>query len=103
MAQGRALNQELLSELQGVDELDDLIRAFPRFQGLFGRLVDVMIDAKKWQTAHKISWNPTEEDHQLSLELAYELERLYQIPAARALLEKSQEVALLRLDALNKN
>lgn len=99
LAQGRFVNQELLAEIQAIDDLDDLIEALPRLERLFGRLVDVMIEAKKWQIKHKACWPATPEDRQLSLELQAELARLYEMPSARALIEKCQETALLRLDS----
>ena len=102
LAQGRSINQELLEEMQQIDDLDGLIEALPRMQKLYGRLVDVIVEAKKWQIRHKTSWQPTSEDTALSQQLSRELERLYQMPTARAILEKAQETALIRLDSLEK-
>lgn len=99
LAQGRSINHELLAEMQAIDDLDGLIEALPRLQRHFGRLVDVMLEAKKWQAKHKAAWQTTREDQQLSMQLKEELARLYEMPSARALIEKSQETALLRLDS----
>ncbi len=99
MAKGRAKNSEIIVVLEQIDDLEALIEALPTLQRLFNELVDLMIEAKKWQIKHKVSWQPAEVDRAISLRLAEELERLYQIPSCRSLIEKAQEPAIIRLES----
>ncbi len=102
LAEGRALNRDLIDCCHEINDLDDLIQALPYMQKQFNLLVDVMIEAKKWQKKHNVTWQPSVEDQRLSQELADEFLRLYAMPSARALIEKSQEPALLKLDSFDK-
>lgn len=102
LARSRAINLELIQDLQQVDDLDSLVEVLPALQRHFNDLVEVMIEAKKWQIKHKTTWRPGEEDLMISQQLALELTRVYSIPTARVLIEKSQETALLTLDAFEK-
>jgi len=99
LAQGRAINQELLHDLEEIQDIDALLVILPQLERRFNQLVEVMIQARRYQIKKKCSWQPLEEDRLLSKELAQELHRIYQIPAARSLIEKSQESALMKLDA----
>lgn len=101
LAQGRSIQHELLAEMQQIDDIEGLIEVLPRLERLFCRLAEVMIEAKKWQQKHKASWQPSEEDRLISLELRLELARLYEMPSCRALIEKSQESSLIRLHSAN--
>lgn len=99
LAQGRAIKCELLTELEQINDIDQLLLELPQLERHFNHLVDLMIEARKYQISHQSVWKPSAEDLALSQALAQELARLYQIPSARSLLEKSQESALLRLAA----
>lgn len=102
LAQGRAINHELLTELQEIQDIDDLLIKLPQLERRFNQLVDVMIEARKYQIKKQCSWPIREEDRALSADLALQLERIYHIPAARSLIEKSQESALLKLDTFER-
>ena len=93
---------ELIAELQQIDDLDMLIEASSRLSAQFDALVDVMIEARKWQIKKNAVWTLSERDHQLSRQLAFELSRLLRNPLARHFLEKAQNPALERLDAFEK-
>lgn len=101
-ARSRLITAELIASLQQIDDLDSLIEAQRRLQCHFDALVDVMIEARKWQMKTKASWVLSEEDHQQSRQLACELNRLLRNPLARHFLEKAQNPALERLDAFEK-
>lgn len=101
-SRGRGITTQLLERLQDVHDLDDLIEALPRLQRLFDELVDVMIETRKWQIKEGVIWDQNDEDTQLSHDLCDEFNRLFSIPAARDLIEKSQQQALERLDAFEK-
>ena len=104
MAQGQQIKLELLSELQSVDDIETLLKVSPKLQRLFGQLVDVMIEAKKWQNTHKVTaWQMSDDERLTSQQITQELARIYKIPSAQLLIEKTQELALLKLDtALNR-
>ncbi|MCE5293594.1 MAG: hypothetical protein LLF94_03135 [Chlamydiales bacterium] len=100
LAQGQQVKRELLSELEGIDDIDTLLKASPRLQMLFNQLVEVMIEAKKWQNSHKTAaWQMSDDDSLLSQQIAQELSRIYEMPSAQSLIEKTQEIALLKLDS----
>lgn len=100
LAQGQQVKLELLSELEGIDDIETLLQASPKLQRLFGQLVDVMIEAKKWQNSHKTAvWQMSDDESMTSQQIAQELARICQIPSAQVLIEKTQEVALLKLDS----
>ena len=98
-SRGRNITSQLVEELEEVHDLEDLIEALPRLQRLFDELTDVMIEARKWQIKEGVLWDPSDEDVSLSGALCDECTRIFTIPAARDLVEKSQERALERLDA----
>ena len=100
LAQGQQVKLELLSELESIDDIETLLQASPKLQRLFGQLVDVMIEAKKWQNSHKTAvWQMSDDESMTSQQIAQELARICQIPSAQVLIEKTQEVALLKLDS----
>lgn len=101
-ARAQVITMELIAELQQIDDLDMLIEASSRLSAQFDALVDVMIEARKWQIKKNAVWTLSERDHQLSRQLAFELSRLLRNPLARHFLEKAQNPALERLDAFEK-
>jgi len=89
----------LVKDLQKVQTHDDLVHMLPRLKKHFDRLADVIIQAKQYQKKHPneeaVIYFTSEHD-ELLLE---ELQRIYLIEGARALVEKAEREALLRLDA----
>lgn len=93
---------ELLAELDVIDDLDLLLERLPYIESLFNALVDVMIEARKWQQRHECVFEISEEDSERSNRISAEINRLFQIPLAGHFIEKSQQKALERLDAFEK-
>jgi hypothetical protein len=99
---GRSISVALVIELEAIDDLDSLLERLAYIESLFDALVDVMIEARKWQQRHECTFEISEEDSQLSNRISTELNRLFQIPLAGHFIEKSQQKALERLDAFEK-
>ena len=99
---GRAITLLLVEELQQVDDVDALLCRLPYIESLFESLVDLMIEARKWQQKHKESWHIVDPDSRLNEQFALELNRVMRIPLAAHFIEKSQQKALERLDAFEK-
>lgn len=102
--EGEAHLRILCRELNKIDSREVLAQAEPRLKKIFNRLVDLMIEARKYQREH-----PEEQisegalcDHFLNEALMLELKRVYQLEGAREIVESAQKEALIRLDAFER-
>lgn len=102
--EGSALSKALLHELKGIQSRDDAVRASSRVTTLFNRLTDEMIAAREFQEQHPLESTDeiSEEREELNASLANELSRVYGIPGVRDILERSQQDALHKLDAFER-
>ncbi|MEC7839471.1 MAG: hypothetical protein VX777_05490 [Chlamydiota bacterium] len=98
--EGRSINKSIVKQLQKIHSRSDLIDASTELEGLFNKLVDVMIQSRKYQESGSLAETLplSKNDHLLSDKLREELNRIYRIPGAKKLIEKSQQSALTRLD-----
>ena len=103
--EGEALTKQLIGELRQIRTRDDLVEHSLRLQELFNSLVDVIIRAQEFKDKH-----PEEQSDALSIhkeatesdQLRIELNRVLHMEGGREVIEKAQEAALNRLDALEK-
>jgi len=102
--EGREETRRLLMDLEAVTDRKELEEAVPKLRQRFLTMVDIMIEARKFYLSH-----PDQElipltavDDELNGRLRSELERIYQMPDGRKLIERSQEAALRRLDTFEK-
>jgi hypothetical protein len=93
---------QLIEELEGVFDIDDLIDKAPSLRRIFNEQVDLIIEAKTWQIIHSCCWELDQKSRLLSLDLESEIKRISGIPAARELLEEYQSPALERMVAFEK-
>lgn len=98
----RHKKEELISELQAIDSLEDIIQRADRFKTLYLELTHLSIEIQKYQKKHSTEWELEAEDVALSDELRFEFMRIYKILGAKELMEKYQMPAVVRLDAFEK-
>ena len=89
--QGEAETGKLAAELRGIETKEELQKNLPRLKKRFNRISDLLVEVRKFP-------NPAQaEPTMASEELFVELARIYEIPGAREMIEKSQSEAILRL------
>jgi len=98
--EGRSVNKSIIKKLQLINSREELISNSTELENLFIRLVDVMIEARKYQENTSLNEEiPLQKkDHLLSDKFRGELNRIYRIPGAKKIIEKAQQPALNRLD-----
>ena len=90
-----------MKDLQKIESREQLVKVVPRLKVHFEKLVDLMIEAKKFQETAEEEFAPL--PTQASEKLLLELKRIYQLEAGGELIEKAQNEALLRLDRFEKS
>jgi len=96
--EGEGLTHALLETFQSIHTKEQLIAYLPRLQNLFDQLAEVMLAAETLKQLHpELEDKEVAFQSELSDQLCVELNRLYQMESGRALIEKSQETALQRL------
>lgn len=96
--EGEGVIHSLIQEMSSIHTRNELMLKLPQLQMKFNRLVDIMIKASQFREKHP-SLEVPEPKHDLSDRLRIEMNRLCNIPGGSELLQKSQELALHRLDA----
>jgi hypothetical protein len=101
--EGKSILYSITQQLQKIHTREQLITAGPELQKQFNQLVDVMLAAEAFkQKSKNLEEIEITVNHELSDLLRIEINRLYQIEGGRALIEKSQESALHRLEMWSK-
>jgi len=101
--EGEAVCRLLIKELKKIESREDLIKATPKLKKRFHQVVDIVIEARKFQEGHPEEKKEfTFDPRQMSDLLKSELKRIYQIEGGRELMEHAQREALIRLDAFEK-
>jgi hypothetical protein len=96
--------REIVNDLKTIYLREDLVKNVPRLRKKFIALVDVIIEARKFQESHpeEMTSFSLYSDEVQSEHLREELERIYHIEGGKELIEKAQKEALLRLDAFER-
>ncbi len=98
-AEGRSLARKLSDELKTIESIDDLEKNQAELKKSFNQLVDLMIEARKYQLAHPdAEWIDNGADEKQE-ELIDQLRTIYALPGGREKIEDLQREALLKLDA----
>jgi hypothetical protein len=102
--EGEAQSRRLTQFLQKVENREQLLKAVPKLKLKFNKLVDLMIEARKFEQSHpdEIS-DPFSLDMETNQALIAELKRIYKMEGGRETIEKAQKEALLRLDLFENN
>ncbi len=102
--EGEALARVLISDLQKIQTQEQLIKEEPNLKKHFEAFVTLMIQAREYQQKHRedVVVEPSFE-HGESEALKAELRRVYAIEGGRESVERTQQEALVRLDAYERN
>lgn len=102
--EGERLCLDLVEILQEVETREGLLAKEKLLQKKFGYFVDLMIQARLWQEGHPEAeeWENTEIFNRASELLRCELSRVYQLEEGREIMERSEQEALVRLDAYER-
>ena len=102
--EGEARCRQLVQDLEKIENREQLLRMEPQLKKHFASLVRLMIDAREFQQKHLEGISPElsagEDVGDDSLQT--ELRRIYTIEGAREVIERSQQEALVRLDAYER-
>jgi hypothetical protein len=98
--EGEALSRQLMENLQNIRTREEVVKAVPRLKHDFEKLVDLMIEARRFQEEEP--FEPDTSNTEVSELLREELKRVYKIEGGREMIEKAQKEALIRLDAFER-
>ncbi len=103
--EAQAVCRVLTEQLRNVKNRDELMDAMSGLKKSFNRLVDVLIEARAYQTAHpELVWNSASMVQQdWSEALQGEMRRIYDIEGGKELIEEAQRPSLLRLDRFERD
>lgn len=103
--EGESLCRDLTKELRKVQTREDLAKAAPKIKAKFEKIVDLVIEAKKFQMESEEEETNSDFTPDIAASDAFlaELKRVYKIEAGRDTIEKAQKEALLRLDAFDRS
>lgn len=99
---GNEIQSQLIVELETVQTLPDLFGKQEALSSLFDELARVAIEARRYQIRTHTSWETSIAAAEKSRELEVQMQRVLQIPGARAFLEKCQSRGFERIDAFEK-
>ena len=103
--EGQTCSRALIRDLQKISTREELALAAPLVKKHFEALVDLMIRARTFQERHpeESFALPFASQTTISDELEEELRRIYKIEGGREIIERTQQEALVQLDAFEKN
>ena len=102
LRRGTEIQRQLITELENVQTLPDLFGKQEALSSLFDELAKVAIEARRYQIRTHTSWEIPSSASEKSRELEQHMQRVLQIPGARAFLEKCQSRGFERIDAFEK-
>ncbi len=95
--EGESRCRKLINELQQIHTSEELLRAEDVLKKHFESLVDLMIEAKRFQLDHEDAEYAADIQHLVGNMLKEELRRIYAMEGGRAVIERAQHEALVRL------
>lgn len=100
--EGESISRQLLSDLQKIQNTEELIKNQPLLKKRFSDLVDLMIAAREFQEEHQEEIEPAVFDERFNELIVIELSRIYQMERGRELIEKAQREPMNRLDLFER-
>jgi hypothetical protein len=103
--EGETHCRSLVLELEKIENREQLLSAEQKLKKQFNYLIDLMIEAREFQEKRfeeEISDEPVFEANSFEEELQKQLRRIYAIEGGREVIERSQQEALVRLDAYER-
>lgn len=103
--EGQAYSRALIRDLQKVHSREELAQSASQLKKHFEKLVDLMIRARTFQEEHpeESLSVPFQSETTISDELEEALRRIYLIEGGREIVERTQQEALVRLDAFERS
>lgn len=100
--EGESRCRTLVLKLQQIETHEQLLRAESDLKKEFEKLVDLMIEAREFQLQNFDEDLPEAIENPTSTALKEELRRIYTIEGGREMIERTQQEALVRLDAYER-
>jgi hypothetical protein len=102
--EGKARCRSLLTDLQKIENREQLLASQPKLKKHFETMIDLIIEAREFQQKHLEEGESENDDRTNTAEadLQEELRRIYAIEGGREIVERSQQEALVRLDAYER-
>jgi hypothetical protein len=102
--EGQTCSRALILDLQKIHTREELALAAPLLKKHFETLVDLMMRARAFQESHpeESLALPFASETMVSDELEEELRRIYKIEGGREIVERTQQEALVHLDAFER-
>jgi hypothetical protein len=99
--EGETRCRSLVNDLQKVENCEQLLLIEPKLKRHFEALIDLMIEAREFQQ-RKLSNDVAFKQNTADESLENELRRIYAIEGGREVVERTQQEALVRLDAYER-
>ncbi len=100
--EGETHCRNLVLELQKIEDREQLIAAEHKLKKQFEELIDLIIEAREYQQKQIDSDEAAFEENGFEAPLEKELRRIYTIEGGREVIERTQQEALVRLDAYER-
>jgi hypothetical protein len=103
--EGETHCRSLVLELQKIENREQLLSVESKLKKQFNHLIDLMIEAREFQQKRfeeEIYDEPVFEANSFEDELEKQLRRIYAIEGGREVIERTQQEALVRLDAYER-
>ena len=102
--EGESRCKGIVELLEKVEQYEQLIPLEPTLKKKFESLVDLFIQAREFQERHPedVPLEKNRSTQRISQQLQEELRRIYALEGARELIERSQQEALVKLDAFER-
>ena len=97
--QGEAISRLITRDLKKVKSREELVKIVPLLKKRFSDLVDLMIEARKFQQKYPDALAAEELEPEMDDALLTELKRVYRLEGGREIIEDCQREALIRLDS----
>ena len=88
---------ELIQIFEGISSIEELVQRQHTVELSFTHLVHLLIEIKKYQITHGITWEASDEDLALGDQLRHEMQRILRFDGAKIIIEKCQNTALCKL------
>lgn len=103
--EGETHCRSLVLELQKIENREQLLSAESKLKKQFNHLIDLIIEAREFQQKkfeEDIGDEPVFEANGFEDELEKQLRRIYAVEGGREVIERTQQEALVRLDAYER-
>lgn len=102
--EGESTCRAIISDLQSIENREDLMRMEPILKRRFEKLATIIIEARQFQIAYPEEALSVQmpQENEISDTLKEELQRVYSIEGGKEIIERVEREAMLKLDAFEK-